>query len=83
MLYETIKNKDIVSMLELSNKNLHLEINKLMKELSFYKNKCKQYENEYNLPESIYESEYHKKSNDNDVVNSIEFDDKENMDINV
>jgi len=46
---EELRHKsETIASLELSNKNLTLELNKVRKELDFYKNMCKMYEGQMN-----------------------------------
>jgi len=46
-----------MSMLENSNKSLHLEINKVRKEMDYYKKLSKMFENKFNIKNLKYSDE--------------------------
>jgi len=60
-----------MSMLENSNKSLHLEINKVRKEMDYYKKLSKMFENKFNIKNLKYSDENVALVNDQNKFNEF------------
>ena len=60
-----------MSMLENSNKSLHLEINKVRKEMDYYKKLSKMFENKFNIKNLKYSDENVSLVNDQSKFNEF------------